>query len=250
MLYKEWRHTRLKFGLMLAFYAMTGVLVNTLFAPKLTDFSGHSVFEYWLVGAAFVTLCAGVLGGVDAIAEESDRGTIGFLLARPISGRQVYTVKIALNSLALTVALIVSSLAVFFTQFIPRYFTANVWNEEQGVTLQFPANVPFIQPQEAVSDVLPILALGLMLVCLAALVSVFARSTIQAICYTIVLIFLGSCVAYGVFYVATGFGRGFIDSAYMFRQFYEVSFPVFTALTLVAAGLFVVGLRIFKARDF
>lgn len=250
MLYKEWRQTRLKFGLMLALYALAGLLVNTVFAPKSSDLAGHSVFQFWVVAAIFVTIFAGVLGGVDAVAEENDKGTIGFLLAHPVSRRKVYTIKILLNSGVLAVSLAVSSLVLFFTQLIPRFYTANIWDDARQAGVPTPVGDPVVPPLEAVSDVVAILGLGIMLVCLSSLVSVFARSTVQAILLTFIVVLAGCTVIFNAFYIVVGTSNFYTDENRLFSQFYEASFLAFLILVGLAAAIYLLGLLTFKRREF
>src|SRR5690349_7139796 len=118
MLYKEWITVRFKFWLWLALYGLLGLLSVTLLSPTRyyvaasSDYIPSPLFSIWISVSTLVTIFAAILGGVDILAEELERGTLSFLLTRHITRIRIYTSKILLNVTGLAGSYILVSLII------------------------------------------------------------------------------------------------------------------------------------------
>src|SRR3978361_152574 len=107
MVYKEWRHTRSKFVFVLIIYILAGMVVSTLLNPA-NIFTRLSIFHQWVIASVYITIGGAILAGADTIAEENGKSTLSFLLTRPLSRANIYTVKFLVNSLTLLAVLVVT----------------------------------------------------------------------------------------------------------------------------------------------
>jgi len=202
MLYKEWTTVRLKFGLYAVIYLSLSLIFVTLWSEYRFGFIWHDQQAYimahatefdsanlppdfgsvewfmnaapqamyygWLNIVAIATAVAGVLGGVDLVADEVDKGTLSFLLTKPVRRSQIYLSKVGANVLALAAACSLVSLPILILdQFNLR--SINLW--------------------EGLSATLMAILIGAAVICLSGLVSVFTHTTIQSLICSIVVIF-------------------------------------------------------------
>jgi len=179
MLYKEWLSVRLKFGLWLLLYLGLAILAISVWSP----FSGWEnvkntpaaddylafqpkMYLNWEAISMTVTFFAAMLGGVDLVADEVDKGTLSFLLTKPITRARIYTTKIFSNLAALTVAYSLGCLVVLIAdRFQPK-------------------TTPLL---EGLGYTLLILIGGMLIVFLSGLISVFARTVMQTLAFTLII---------------------------------------------------------------
>jgi ABC-type transport system involved in multi-copper enzyme maturation permease subunit len=177
MWYKEWTTTRFKFYLWLGILALLGLMQLTVWSPfnfYYAEFSRTGqypdlfwytpLFKNWLGVSATATFFCALLGGADLVSEEVDKGTLSFLLTRPISRKQIYTIKILTNLAAFAVAFSVVTLPILlYDQFQPR--PTDLW--------------------EGLGYAGLILLGGAGIICLSGLVSVFTRNVLQTLAITV-----------------------------------------------------------------
>ncbi|MBN9391762.1 MAG: ABC transporter permease subunit [Chloroflexi bacterium] len=245
MLYKEWILVRKKLIFLVAIYGLGALGMATMGAPRYYDENPVKPFFTWLLMAQAITFAAAILGGADSFAEETDKGTMGFLLTHPVGRARIYLIKLALNCGAFIVALLTSSLVMFLVDQLPRNhvvytYTYNNCGIEQGQVSGSAPNQITSLP-EAFTGVISNLLIGITLLCLAMLISIYARTTVNAIMFTIIAILL---LALSIILFNGNFSRRSIDFSTV------VSFqlvPYFLPLLVV---LFVAGLVSFKFREF
>lgn len=243
MFYKEWRLVRQKLLLMIILYGMAGLITFLFWSPDYSR-SPSPLFTTWLVVAFFVTCGVAILGGIDAIAEENDKGTIGFLLTRPISRAKIYISKLALNGAAVAAVLVPSSVVMFFVDQVPRQHA--VYNYVNNgcygnYNIVGSAAVPTTALGQSLTGTTVLLVVGAVFLCLSATFSVYARSTMQALLMTIMTI---AVVVAGVFIVNAFY--------YSFTPYIgDISHPrLLFFLVPLALGFFLVGLNEFKRKEF
>jgi ABC-type Na+ efflux pump permease subunit len=253
LIYKEWLALRPKLFMMTLFFGVVALLVSTVWAPNPYGYDGP-LYNRWLIAALLLTLLVAVLGGVDAVAEESDKGTIGFLLTRPISRLKIYITKLLLSGPALALTLFLSSFIMFFVDHIPREHVTYTYLSNPTCTPdgQFvpipPANVvtnslpnDVISRWDAVTAIGVIFLIGLTLLCLSALVSVFARTTIQAIVLTMMVVLV-------IGFILTNLNNNYFRLSVNPQIFGQ---PLVPGLTFsLGAIFFLAGLFSFRRRDF
>lgn len=185
MFYKEWKSARVKVLLWLGLYSFFA-FIYCFFATSLslngwlrhfnpatlavTNFTYNDylsslsftdpLYQGWLAMFFFLTIINAVLGGIDAVSEEKDKQTIGFLLSRPVKRSRIYTAKLIVNNAGLWVASSLASLPVWLVDVTgPKPF---------GLKLVFLGTIV-------------ILLLGTTVICLTALISIFANNAIQTL---------------------------------------------------------------------
>lgn len=185
MFYKEWKSVQMKFWLWLivyGFFAAMYALFDQRFgllgtynqmAPnsmgKVMMFGDiryvTPLYQNWLNLFFYLTAINAVLGGVDAIAEEKSRQTLGFLLSRPVPRNRIYTAKIFTNAVGLWAAGILASAVVWLVD----------------ITGPKPFDIRFV-----IFTTLAFLLLGTMIICLTALISIYTHSAIQTLMISII----------------------------------------------------------------
>ncbi|MBN9391761.1 MAG: ABC transporter permease [Chloroflexi bacterium] len=244
MLYKEWLFARQKLLFVLGLYAGAAVLVVTVFSPNYLNQQVDPVFHTWILITLFLTGAMGIFGGVDTVAEEADKGTISFLLTRPVSRNNIFLTKLALNAAVIAAIFGLSSVIVFFLDKIPRvhlnYTRVTIpdgWYLEATGTVA----VPTTGVWEALVSTTAVILLGLVFLCLSALVSVFVRNTITAILLTFIFT--------GVFLAAIAvFNDHFIKSRIDYLVFMNPN--ILPLLILPVIVFLLAGLASFKHKEF
>jgi len=196
---KEWRLVRYKlwlwlagFGLITLNYLLQNVLLKPfemLVYPDGGVEKHTTLFENWiLIAQGFLPIFA-VLGGIDLISEEVGRGTISFLLAKPLSRSRLYITKIGLNSLVLGGVVGLLSLIMLLIDHLPRSVGISKWNVVKVGTAEyagFPRN-EFLGPSQPVEIFPALLSIALIILeCVAitaivGLVSIFTRNLLQTL---------------------------------------------------------------------
>ena len=129
MVYKEWLTVRYKMLLALVTYTLLGVLSVIAWTTAWKT----SLMGIWLPVSLAGTCFMGALGGVDLISEEKDKGTISFLLTRPVSRARIYTTKIGLNVIGLASVYGLLTLIVLGLSYLP--ITYDYWDYNQQIQL-------------------------------------------------------------------------------------------------------------------
>ncbi len=187
MFYKEWKTVQVKFWVWLAIYAIFAFLLTfvwshyaflngwrnplelaryaILMGSKSTPVFTPTFYE-WLQMSAIITVVAAVVGGIDLVAEEKDKGTLSFVLTRPVSRFHIYNSKILLNISALLIAYTIVTIPVFLVD----------------CTSPHPIDLEFLL------FTLLIMLVGMAVVCLSGLISIFANNVIQSITLSSVIL--------------------------------------------------------------
>jgi ABC-type transport system involved in multi-copper enzyme maturation permease subunit len=245
MLYKEWILVRKKFIFLMAIYDLAALVIATMFAPKYYDQNPVKPFYSWLLMALAITLAAAVLGGADSFAEETDKGTMGFLLTHPVGRAKIYLTKLALNCGTFIVALLTSSLVMFLVDQVPRNHVVYTYTYNNcGISdsqISGSAPNPITSLPDAFTGVASNLLIGITLLCLTMLISIYARTTVNAIMFTLFAILV---LALSIILLNGNFSRSSIDFTTV-GSFQLV--PYFLPLLVI---LFVAGLVSFKHREF
>ena len=253
MWYKEWRMIRLKFTIWLVLYGFVSILFLLLW-PRNQE---HTVplFQDWITPAFLLTVIVSVLGGVDIISEERTDHTISFLLTRSIKRTQVYTIKLAVNSLALLTAFGLGNLIVLlYDQLNPTYITLKRWvtvHPEPDAWYsgwETAGHVSQSYNLGAGLSVLNMIALaGLSIVCLSGLFSILAHSTMQAMMFTGLTL-----LSVGLVTTRLGYQENYQNgyAAGSSNWLYSVNPTSAVILGISSLMLFVTGLVIFKRKAF
>ncbi len=246
MVYKEWRRTRLKFAVVLIIYILAGVVISTLLNPA-NIFTRLSIFHQWVIAAIFITIGGAILAGSDSIAEETGKNTLSFLLTRPLSRANIYTIKFVVNAITLSAVLVMTSVIMFFIEQLPQGFIEGTLARVNGTSYDqfYYVAVEKVTGGEALGDLAQIFGLGVVMLALTTLVSIFCQSTIEAIIATLLLT-IGPLI---ILILIAGFlGSQIISPIYV--SFINLG-PIGGLILLgLAAGIYVTGLRIFKSKEF
>lgn len=245
MLYKEWILVRQKFILLVVFYGLAALSIATIFAPNYNNQYPEAPFSTWLSVAQALTIGAAVLGGADTFANETDKGTMGFLLSHPISRTKVFLTKFALNFSILVVTLVAGSVAMFFVDRVPRNhavyaYTFNDCGFASGDITSEAAN-PTTSLGVALTGLGITLVIGLTLLCVSTLISIYAHTTINAIMFTLLTILV---LIAGLFFLNNTFVHRSIDFA-TFQSFQLLPYFIFVMVIFFLGGLFS-----FKRKEF
>ncbi len=244
MLYKELHQATRKFFPILLGYILVGLLFSTLLSPSRTA-SNNSIFHNWIIATLFLTMGAAILGGSDIIAEETGKNTLSFLLTRPVSRTNIYAIKFLVSATFLSVILLGTSLVMFLVEQLPQRYQSG-WTPPGGDTVYkfvYPDKMP---AGEAFTCIAVILGIGLAVLALTTLISIFSRSALHAIVTTIL-------IAFGLiaFYA---FSDLFLQISYRVNRVFDIynglGFWDFFVLLDLAAVLYITGLKIFKAKEF
>lgn len=248
MLYKEWRSARQKYFLVLLGYVLVGLLVSTLLGPKMAFPSG-SIFHNWVQWTLFVTIGAAILGGSDSIAEENGKNTLSFLLTRPVSRTTIFALKFLVSAACLSLIIAATSLVMFVVEQLPQNYKSGymVWENDVPRMIETTITVEKMSGGEAFTCMAVVLGIGLVGLAFTTLVSIFSRSALNTIVATI-LIALGLVTLYAIidayFFNMSPRLKGYFD---IYRG---LGFGDFFVLAGLAAGVYFIGLKIFKAKEF
>jgi len=191
MVYKEWRQLRLKMLMLAGIYTLIGVLVYVTQITIVHSYNTPPMLLRWFNYSFFATIGAAVFFGVDIIAEEKNSGTLGFLLARPISRSRIYLTKILLNLCGLAVIFLVSSVILFFINTIPKAITLEEYQQIDGIYTIMPPVQIYLNPVGfgyALDKTAVTLILGLCFVCISGLISIFARTLLESLSLNVVIV--------------------------------------------------------------
>jgi ABC-type transport system involved in multi-copper enzyme maturation permease subunit len=185
MWYKEWTAIRFKFWMWLAVYlALALFFINFGYRYYIDgaafDSQPSPRFFSWIGLVYFITILAALFGGTDMVAEETDKGTLEFLLTKPLTRQHIYTSKLLINILALGVAYGGPSLLLLIYDQFQRQPT------------------PIF---EALVLLLLNWLLGSAFICLTALLSVFANNSMNALRYSLLVITGVGLVAFTLLYM-------------------------------------------------
>ncbi|MBN9391763.1 MAG: ABC transporter permease subunit [Chloroflexi bacterium] len=244
MLYKEFRAAGPKYLTITFGYVLVGLLVSTLFGPY-RNFPSSTIFHTWVQWILFITIGAAILGGADTIAEENGKSTLSFLLTRPISRTRVYAVKFLVSAACLTAILVTTSLVMFLVEQLPQRFkTTQVMLNGDVVESSF--DLEKMPAGEAFTCIVVILGIGLAVLALTTLISIFSRSTTNTIVTTL-LVGFGLIAIYAftdlLFSISYRINR-------IFDIYHGLGLGDFFVLLALAVGLYWYGLKIFKAKEF
>jgi ABC-2 type transport system permease protein len=230
MLYKEWITVRQKFAMWLGLYGLMAFLEVAVFSrPSPGTIYVNSanfvpMYNTWLMLSTLLTVFTSMIGGLDVLAEEVDRGTISFLLTRPVSRTRIYTSKILMNIGALGVALGLSSTAMWIIDRLSLN-PIKFWEAAGGSLLVF--------------------LMGAGIICLSGLVAIFARNVLQTLAFTLAVVVLTIAACAYVNY--------FISQLHLERKLDLVFNPALglaVFLVVVPPALFATGLFFFKRKEF
>ena len=243
MWYKEWRHARYKILAALVLYTL--ISVQAISSWLSSDFQGVLIDRWWSPASLLMLLLAG-LGGIDLISEEKDSGTLGFLLSRPISRTQVYRTKHSLNLIWLMVIFTVFTLLMLALSFLPVTNQYPTYGQYAGWVSGREANYLYLFWAMAcnLAQLIFVLMLAVSLLCYTAFVSLFARSVIETLVMSLLIL------------LATGAGGAVLNA-----MFWHIQVPWWffqPPALMVGAGLLGVlslafylgGLRVFKRKEF
>ncbi len=262
MFYKEWRTVRLKCGVWLLVYTMCGLSVwfgtarsETVYASSafrviasnIPPDTNNTLFQNWLLVSALATLFITVLGGIDLVSEENDKGTLSFLLSRPLSRVRIYTSKVGLNVIGLVGTYGLASLVMLGLDQMPRqiaYYRSDVVGEcfETAETLVGSIPARTSNPGEVLPTLLLITLVGAGIICLSGLVSTLTRTTMQTLA-AMMSIMLVTSLLYGA--LANQMSWSFINF-----QVYQLSPLLIVPTVLLTLALFLAGVLVFKQREY
>jgi len=199
MWYKEWRLVHYKlwlwlggFGLITLNYLLQNVFLKPfemLVYPDGGVETHTSLFENWiLIAQGFLPIFA-VLGGIDLISEEVGRGTISFLLAKPLSRSRLYLTKIGVNSLVLGGVIGLLSLIMLLIDQLPRSVGVSRWNVTKEGTAVYAGFLRLrpLEPSQPVEIFPALLSIALIILecfvitAMVGLVSIFTRNLLQTL---------------------------------------------------------------------
>lgn len=231
MLYKEWVSARPRMLTWLMVYGMLALalvisrqtLIETGVPGREYTYNINPIYRTWLTISLLLTLVAALFGGAENISDEVDRGTLSFLLTRPVSRKQIYTTKILMNIAGLVATFIPCSLIVFVVdRFQP--FPIPLW-EGLGFTLLW-------------------LASGITLICLGGLVSIFTHNALQTVAFTIAIpVIAATVITFGLYYLN-------IVGIYLQLSPEWITGLSLAGMTGLSAGLFWAGLKAFSRKQF
>lgn len=197
MVYREWFSLRLK--LLLWGVAYGGGMLVFLFASAwpnpmtvtIYQQAGQDVYNTlfggWLTIIIVLTPVLALLGSIDLISEENGKGTLSFLLTRPLTRTRIYTTKILLSTGTLVAVCGLSSLLVLLVDQLPRRVLVSRWTTapcgENAYCSGWSNGVLEVsRPAELIPALTAlgiILAAGTLLICATGLLSIFTRSMLQ-----------------------------------------------------------------------
>lgn len=237
MVYREWFSLRLKLAAWLAIYGGWTVVflsVNVLRNPMYVnsyEWGGFemytSLFNKWLENIAVITPVLALLGGVDLISEEKNKGTLSFILTRPLSRTRIYTSKLLLNAGALVSVVGFFSLVVLVVDRLPRSVYVSRYNmppcdpNTYCTVLGTSRSIEFLP---ALTGLVLILLVGVMVVLNAAFLSIYCRNILQVVAAATPVVVLSY-----ILLLAAGKRETFYNNSIV-----GVSGPIFSSNMIVA----------------
>ena len=182
MWYKEWLVVRYKATLAVVIYTLVALL-------SLANWSSSSVtslFGAWIPFSLVATLGLGALGGIDLLSDEKDKGTISFLLTRPVSRTRIYGAKILANTGPLALIYSVFTLIMLGLARLPIKHDSWDYEMQRVVYNNVPARVTAFT--ESLALALVVILAGLAVICLTGFISIFARSVVETIIGTVLVV--------------------------------------------------------------
>ncbi len=259
MLYKEWRAVRLKLLLVLGAYCLLAAYLylsipqsNEFFArPTHFYFDNNAVpftipfYDEWLKYAGFISLGAALLAGMDIIAEERDKETLSFLLAKPLTRTRIFATKILLNTAAWVVIFLIISIVMFLIDQQPRVFTMEEFTRRENLpplitTSQIMAST--VTFGEALVKTGLWLLLGTAVTCLSGFISIFSRSILYSLSISLAVLL--------TIFIAFALLSRNVFGLYATGSYYKLSGALIPALAVLVIGLFGAGLFFFKRKEF
>jgi|GEM_PF-960186 len=259
MVYKEWRAVRLKLLLvtgaycLMAAYLWLSIPQSNGFITRSTHFYFDKnavpftipLYEEWLTYTGFITLGAALLAGVDIIAEERNKETLGFLLARPITRTRIFTTKILLNLAVWAAIFLFVSIIMFLLDQQPRVFSFSDFTPREN-------QPPLVTRRQILASTVTFgeallktglwLLLGIAVTCLSAFISIFTRTILYSLSFSLMVllsIFVGVSLVARIFY-----------TPYRLGSVYDLSGGLYPLLTVLIIGLFGAGLFFFQRKEF
>lgn len=147
----------------------------------------NTLFGGWLTILIMLTPAMALLGAIDLISEETGKGTISFLLTRPLTRSRIYATKILLSTASLVAIAGISSLIVLLVDQLPHQvlilrWTTNPCGDNAYCSGWNGGGLETGRPAElipALAAVGIILVIGGLIVCSVGLLSIFTRSMLQ-----------------------------------------------------------------------
>ncbi len=249
MLYKEWKMVRLKFFMLLVLYGLAALAVIYFWLPfryatplpanlppkPIQPYPVYPLFRGWLNFSLLSIIPIAVVCGVDTVADETDKGTLSFLLTRAIPRSRIYSAKILLNITALVVAYIsTSGIVLLINRFYPKY--VYVEGNPNPVFL-----LESVRPVDALGSALLVLLVGTTITALTSVASIFARSTMYSLFLTVIIL-LGGAVL---------FNHVIADILYnSSTRTLASNLPNIMWFLVLTIGIYGVGLFCFEHREF
>lgn len=246
MFYKEWLVARPKFVLiLLAFVLAAGFIASV---SLLTDTSTQlSLFHIWLNFSMALAMGAGIMGSVDSVAAERNSNTLSFLMSRSVSRTKIYLSKLGVNALWVATAFGTTSFFMLMVDQIPRL--ASSYETTIGpcrfMSIEFlgyvqanstPIWTGLFQIGTAIMISFGVLTIGM-------LVSIFSQNVSISLMFTILSVF--SVYVAGAILGSLLFG---LDTG---NYFSLEKLPItFTSVTVFTAIVLVIGLMIFRRKEF
>ncbi len=264
MIYKERKAVLARFFACLLVYGIAAQIAlnrtsGTFFLPGPARFFSYSntstsYFEQWSLTSLLATTIIGIAVSMDSISHETSKGTIGFLLTRPLSRMRVYTTKVGLNLAGLAAAYLTAAVCVWLWDQSPR--SISVFQVYELPTP--PGQCSLSYRTDLVGErmttgpglgqflgiALLVLLTGAAVICLGMLISTFARTYLQSLIICIITVALLVCL----FLLLNG--RSSNNALYSVSTFIEHSLLNSLYLAVVAGGLFWIGLTFFRHKEF
>lgn len=189
MFYKEWLMVRPKLLLAIGVYGLLGFSLVWIWGNNYQ--TNTTMFLQWAQWSVVALVVLGILGGMDIVSDETDKNTLSFLLARPFSRDNIFFSKIGLNGLVLGGTYLVASGAVFVADQIPRTVsqTQQVWNGCANINVYAGEVLANPTPLQSAGIAAAIaLTFGLLALSLSSALSVFTRTAMQTLVFTITVV--------------------------------------------------------------
>ncbi len=269
MIYREWFNLRLKLAAWLAIYggwAVVFLSVNVLRNPMYVNIYGSgdseiytTLFNKWLENIAVMTPVLALLGGVDLISEEKNKGTISFMLTRPLSRTWIYITKVLLNTGVLVSVIALISLIVLVVDRLPRTVEMSVYNVppcRPDTYCNVSATSRPIDFVSALIGLVLILLVGIVVVFNAAFLSIYCRNILQTVAAATPVVVLSYVFLLGAgnretYYSNTIIGsRGQIFTSNLIVADMRFLLSWSTVFAIVSIGLLIWGIVVFNREEF
>jgi ABC-type transport system involved in multi-copper enzyme maturation permease subunit len=178
MLYREWLGARLKILVISAMFAATLLIMLVVWLSLKSNSLRTPFYNTWSSISIFLTLTSAIFCSLDLISEEVNKGTISFLLSRPVSRTRLFLTKFGMG---IFVLFITYSVFAFLAYGLDRLIT-------------FP-NVPLLDRPMAELQILGMGGATLLgafaIFALGSLISVLANNGVVTAGITLALTLLG-----------------------------------------------------------